>query len=440
VFVAELDQIVDVTITADSKTPSRQGFGTPLLLSYHTRWVDHYRTYGSLREVAVDFETYDSAYRMASVAFAQNPCPKTVVVGRLPAAPSFTRTLTMTSAVEGEIVSFTIIDPTTGTATDISYTILAAATTTTVATAVELLVEAVTGIASSASTDTITITPVTAGGQIWVYNLVNCTTEETTADAGYDDELTALQLLNDDWYFITTDTCSAANVALIGAWALANKKMYFVSTDSSGELAGTGTIGSALSALSNDRTVVLYAPNSHEFGGVAWAALGAAQTPGSITWAFKTLKGVTSKNLTAAQRAALETDNENHYQSLNSLKSTRPGKVTSGEWIDIVHGIDALEARIKEDVYALFVNSAKVPYTASGLDLVASAILGAMKAFEGTVEVPSLLVEGTSLVIMPEFSTISTADRAARQLTGVRFSATLAGAIHSTTINGTLSV
>ncbi len=438
--MSELDQIVDVTITADSKTPSRQGFGTPLCLSYHTRFVEHYKIYGSLREVAEDFETYDSGYRMASAAFAQNPCPKQLVMGRLPAAPSFTRTLTITSAVEGDIISFTIVDPTTGTATDITYTVLAAATTTTVATAVELLVEAVTGISCTSAAAVITITPATAGGQIWVYNLYNCTTEETTADGNYDDELTALQLLNDDWYFITTDSCSAANITLVAAWALANKKMYFVNTDSSGELAGTGTIGSGLLALSNDRTAVIYTPNSHEFGGVAWASLGAAQTPGSITWAFKTLRGVTSKNLTAAQRSALETDNINHYQSIASLSATRPGKTTSGEWIDITHGIDALTARIKEDVWALFVNSAKVPYTASGLDLVASCILGAMKAFEGTAEVPSLLVEGSSLVIMPEFSTISTGDRAARQLTGVRFSATLAGAIHKVVVNGTLSV
>ena len=439
--MSELDQIVSVTISANSTTPSRQGFGTPLLLSYHTRFAERYRTYASTAEMVSDgFTTYDEAYRMAAAAFSQDPTVEEVVVGRMPSAPAYSKVLTMTTAVEGQIVKATVLEPTTGTAVPLSYTIPAAQTLTQVATAFELLVEAVTGVDAASSVADITVTPAVAGRPVHIYGLQNCTIEENTADAAYDTELAALQLENDDWYFVTIDSASPANVADVAAWTLLNKKLFFVGTNSSGELAGTGTLGSALEALSNDRTVLIYAKNSHEYAGVAWAANGAAQTPGSITWAFKTLIGVTAQALTSTQRNFLEADNINHYQSVAGISITRQGVTAEGEFIDIRHGIDALEARIKEDVFALLANSSKVPFTASGLDLVASTILAAMRAFEGTVEAPGLIVADTSAVIMPDIADISTSDKAARRLTGVRFSGTLAGAIHYASIVGTLSV
>ena len=436
-----IDSIVSVSISTNSTTVSREGFGTPLVLAYHTRFLERYRTYTTLAEMTADgFAVYDDAYRMAAAAFAQDPTVTQIVVGRLPAAPSYTSTLTMTSAVEGAVIKATVIEPTTGTAVPLTYTVPAAQTLTQVATAFELLVEGVTGVDSGSSVAVVTVTPTVAGRRVHIYDLQNITIEETTADAGYDTELTALQAENDDWYGITTDSSSPANVADVAAWTLTNKKLYFAATNSSGELAGTGTLGSALDALSNDRTVLIYAPNSHEFAGAAWAGAGLAQSPGTITWAFKSLAGVTAKNLTTTQRNFLTADNINTYETIASVPVTLPGVVTSGEFIDIRHGIDALEAAIKEDVFALLVNSSKVPMTRAGLDLIHSAILGAMKRFEGTENVPGLLAEGTSSVIMPLISAISTANRAARRVTGIRFSATLEGAIHSITVVGTLSV
>lgn len=436
---ADLSSIVSVTITADSKTPSRQGFGVPLILSYHAVFADQYRTYSSLAEMASDgFATYDHAYREAAAVFAQNPTVQEVVVGRLPSAPAFVTQLTMTSAVEGQHVKFKIIEPATGTVQQIDYTIGAAETTTTVATAVELLTEAITGVDSTSASAVVSLTPTVAGRKVFVYDLQNCKVDETTADAGYDTELTSLQLVNDDWYFILIDTESQANINDVAAWALTNKKIAFFSTQSSFELDGTGSLGSTIKALSNDRAVLLYAPNAHEYAAAAWVGKGAPQTPGSITWAFQELAGITPKTLTTTEKNNLETDNINHYQTVAGLSITRQGKTLQGEWIDVRHGIDALEQRIKEDVFGLLA-SGRVPFTASGLDLVANVILGAMRAFEGTLEQPGLLVVGSSTVIMPAVSSISASDKANRRLTGVRFSATLAGAVHYVSLTGVVS-
>jgi hypothetical protein len=462
VFVASLSDIVSLSISSNSRTVSREGFGTPLVLTYHTRFADTYREYSTLAEMAADgFASHDDAYRMAAAAFAQDPTVEQVIVGRLSSAPSFVTQLTMTSAVEGQVVKATVLCPEAGTLTDpvvtggvisptgalsagtavtIEYTIQAAATTSSVATAIEVLFEAIPGVASSPSSAIVSLTPATAGRKVHAYDLQYCTIEETTADADYDDALTTLQVENDDWYVVTADTCSAANITKLAAWVLANKKLYFVATSSSGELAGTGTIGSGLLALSNNRTVVIYNKNTHEFGGPAWAGVGLPQDPGSINWAYKTLLGVTSGALTSTQEGYLEADNINHYQPLAGLSGTRWGVVTSGEYIDVIHGTDALEARIKEDVYALFMNTAKVPYTDAGLDLIYSAILAALRAFEGTDNEPGLLVRGSSTVIMPRVSSISSVVKATRDLPGIRFSATYEGAVNSVGITGVISV
>jgi len=99
-----------------------------------------------------------------------------------------------------------------------------------------------------------------------------------------------------------------------------------------------------------------------------------------------------------------------------------------------------LLAAVQEAVYTVFVNSDKVPYTEAGLDIVKYNILAAMQRFEGTADVPGLLTPGTSAVIMPTIASISNADKLARRLTGVRFTAELAGAIQGATLVGSLSV
>lgn len=437
----EINSIVEVSITADSTTVSRLGFGTPLILTYHTVFAERYRIYASLAEMTSDgFATYDHAYRMAKAAFDQDPTVTQVVVGRLPSAPSFVTRLTMTSATTGAHVKFKVLVPTTGAVVQIDYTIPGASTTTTVATAVELLTEAITGVDSTSTGANVDLVPTVAGRRIFVYDLENCNVTETTAAAGYDTELTALELEPDlDWYFITTDSSSAANISAIAAWVLSRKKMYFVASQSSGLLDNTDTVASDLLALSNDRTVIIYSKNAHEFAGVAWATVIGAQTPGSITAAFKTLKGITVSALNTTQKANLENDNVNHYMNVRRKNITRPGKVTSGEWIDIRHGIDALESRIQEDVFALLADSAKVPFTQKGLDMIGAAIKAACQAFTGTPEAEGLLVPGTIKVIMPALSSISASDKQNRRLTGVRFSAQLAGAVHFVSITGTLS-
>ena len=49
-----LTDIVDVTITAQTAAPSRVGFGVPLVMAYHTHFVERVRNYTGLAGMIAD--------------------------------------------------------------------------------------------------------------------------------------------------------------------------------------------------------------------------------------------------------------------------------------------------------------------------------------------------------------------------------------------------
>jgi hypothetical protein len=88
-----ISRIVSVTVTRQDRFPTREGFGTPLILvplsfasdsdsaSYPINATVRTKVYGSMEEVADDWDAADSAYQAMQVAFSQNPRPLQVKIG-----------------------------------------------------------------------------------------------------------------------------------------------------------------------------------------------------------------------------------------------------------------------------------------------------------------------------------------------------------------------
>lgn len=435
--MAGLSDIVTITITSNSRTPTRAGFGTPLLMTYHTAWTDKIRTYTDLSGLISDgFTSHSPTYRMAQSLLSQNPRPERFKVGRLTTQPTVTYTLTMTSATQGDKVSFTVVEPLGGTEVPVTYTIGSSETTTTVATAVELLVEAVSGVNSSSSGAVITVTPATAGDLIYFHSLVNCTLIETTADAGYDDDLTALQLIDDDWYLVLLDVNSEANVDLVAAWTETRTKLFIAQTQNDVEKNGSGTLGAGLNLSAYDRTALLFAASMVEYPACAWAGVVLPQDPGSITWMFKELKTVSPSLLSSTQETNLFNYSVNTYQTIAGLDITRKGTSVSGEYMDVRHGLDWLQARLQEGVFGLLANAGKIPYTDASVDIFVNEI---KRVLNQGVE-RNFIAAGSITASGPKVADVDSADRANRILPDLKFGATLAGAVHKVEIQGTVSV
>ena len=81
-----LNDLVNVTVTRDTRSVTRVGFGIPLMLAYFSlaSWgTARVRAYADLDEMAADgFAPDDPAYRMAQSAFAQENSPSQVKIGR----------------------------------------------------------------------------------------------------------------------------------------------------------------------------------------------------------------------------------------------------------------------------------------------------------------------------------------------------------------------
>lgn len=546
---SDINGLVSVAIQAESTSPTRDNFGSMLLMGYHTRFTELYRIYGSVGEMLDDgFTAFDDLYRMAASAFSRTDVTVTqVVVGRLPAAPAYNTRLEMLSSTEAAYIKFNYLVPQTGQSVAVSRTIPASSSLGAEATAVAALINDVdvdaikttigstagiqtliasgfdgvigsatmspgkritftasnhadwdatsltltgtdyagnvqtetltlpnagnttlistkvyrsvtslvipaqsgTGgtatlgvvadvVATVASTKYIDVTPRTAGRQVHFDTLVNTGIEDTTADAAYDTALTALQAEYDGWYFVNIDTSGPTNITKVAAFVAASSspKLFFAQTNSKAEWDGTGTLATSLA--SNHRTVLARFRSSAQYGQVSWATFGAANPAGTITFKFASLPGVDTDNISSTGKTNLTNHHVNYYISIKGRPCMTEGVTTFGEYIDIVHGIDALIDDIQTSAFD-YMSSSRKNLTDIGLSGLRSVILAAMQRFESKGEQPGLIAEGTSVVTVPKASAISVGDRAARRVTGVRFSGTFAGAVHFVSLSGSLT-
>ena len=406
-----LADIVNVTITAETRTPSRAGFGTPLFMGYHTNYLDLVRSYSDLAGLTTDgFLITDPAYLWAVKVFSQNPRPVSIKVGRRALAHTQTIELTPTDITEDLVYTVTIG------AELVTYTVLSGDSVADLVTALFTAINLFTGAftATDGVTEVSVVTDV--AGVLFTYEGLNAglDIEDVTAEPGIATDLAAVRLSDPDWYGLTLDSQSSAEVVSAAAWVETLPIIFGVaSSDSNIPAVSAADIGSLLQASAYARTFVMYhqAPMSYPAG--AWQGKQLPTDPGSSTWAYKTLAGIAVTTLDTNQITRLKTKNVNFYYLVGGLNITREGKMASGEFIDITRGIDWMEARIQEAVFSLLANNPKVPYTDLGTDMVRGAIdgvlnLGITRGILAATPIPTITI--------PEVANISTANRANRHL------------------------
>jgi hypothetical protein len=168
----------------------------------------------------------------------------------------------------------------------------------------------------------------------------------------------------------------------------------------------------------------------------AWMGGQLPKDPGSITWWGKTLTGITPDVLTTTAVTNIKGKNCNIYETIGGVNIVHEGVVPSGEFIDIIRGVDWIQARISENVFSLMVNADKIPFTDPGVEMIKSEIQAVL---EDAVD-RGILVANTITITAPKVADVSSVDKANRFLPDVIFGATLAGAIHKVKIDGKLSV
>lgn len=436
-----ITEIVQVTITSNTAVPTQQGFGIPMLVAYHSHYSDLYRIYTSTGGMVSDgFTTTEPGYLMAQAVFSQNPSPPSIMVGRLTSATVRTFTLLMTDFTQGNVSTLTLTGKD-GVPHVMSRTIPGSSSAILEAAAwVTLINAAMTGLGTAANggTATVTFTPTNSGERVYAsgINVSEMTYTDTAAAVTYSTQLANLLNANANWYGLAVEHMDDTSVKAVSAWAEANPVLYVAQGADSNEILGASVTGAALKASAYKRSGIIWSGTPGNFAAAAWLGKMLPFTPGSATWMFKTLAGVTVDNLTPTQRANLDANNVNHYDAIAGINMTRYGYAAGGQYFDILVGTDWLAAAMKTAVFGALVNAPKIPYTDPGIEVVA----GQMRGVLATGVRNNFLAEGTTNVIPQKVASATTADKGNRILNSMAFNARMAGAVHKVIISGSLTL
>lgn len=177
---------------------------------------------------------------------------------------------------------------------------------------------------------------------------------------------------------------------------------------------------------------------------VAIAAQTSSYAPGSETWAFKQLSLITAGEFSSSEIMEMDAVCENYYVGIAKKNITQNGKVLGDEWIDIIRFRDWLKNRIQLNIYNVKLTNPKVPFTDGGITLIENALKAALKAGQtaGGISEDFYDEDGNKTpgytTYAPLASSFTKAQKKSRKLTGLTWSAYLAGAIHITQLSGKL--
>lgn len=278
-----------------------------------------------------------------------------------------------------------------------------------------------------------------------------------TLSVGMAEDLAAITDEQPDWYMLLVEQRDDVNIRANADYIETVRKTYLAQS-SAAAIVGTpfdsGNIADIAASLKNlgmSRTALVYTTVDTNDVAAAWAGLQLPKVPSSSTWKFKRLAGVSPDVFTTTQLSNLKSKDANGYREVAGRNMMFEGTVAVGEFLDIVRGVDKLFQTIQANVFGALVANEKIPFTNGGIAQIGAQVTAALQASvtDGLIATsrpnPQTLNEESPAftVTVPNVADISPGDRANRIIPAsnpISFEATLAGAIHSVNVRGTLSV
>lgn len=433
-----IDSIVTLNISRSAAAVSRAGFGTALILgSNATGWgTDRVRTYTSPAALLDDgFETGDMEYKAALALYSQPNKPTRFKVGKRAAGAAVAQVTTFTPNVSVQAEQDFVVE-----INDEVYTLTSDDTPTAaeIVSGLIAMINADDVPVTASGTNTLILTSDTAGMGFRTASSANMSGVLTTPNVGIQSDLNEIKAIDNDWYGLILCDRTANTIVQAAAWIQAERKVFVAcSSDSAVIAAGTSDVASRLKAAGYDRTLYLYSADQANMpeGAVLGNAL--PYTPGSYTLKFKTLVGITVDALTESQITIAKGKNANVYTTVAGAGMLEEGIVASGEFFDVIVGIDWIHVNMQADIFQGLRDVPKIPYTDVGASVIEAKIRKRLQ----------LAVSAQILAEDPAFSVTTLpradqdpADKAARRWGGWQFTGTLAGAIHAVAVNGYVSV
>lgn len=440
-------------ITRNTTAAQGATFNFPLFASTNKYFPEVVRAYSSFEAVKSDtaIPSGSNTYNALRLAFSQSPAPQIVYVGKRQADNI---TLTPTAMVAGRQYGFTVLVYSTVTGDSVGVATIATAT----ADASPLDTEIVTdwksdlvGLTQLTLTGTAALTiTANAGFDFVISGLVN-TTEAYVSTQTAAQLLTAIQAEDNDWYFMCaedhTEAFQLAMAAEIEATGNGDyPKMYFTSTAAANTLKAlpdpADDVIGKLRALDYDRTVCDWNDKANTiFPEMGLVGANGVYQPGSITWKYTQIQGVaaaadlvTGIRLSESKQGFINDRNGGWMGVEKKINFYHEGKTVGGEYIDIIRGADWLRDQHEIELLNLLLNQkgGKISYTQPAV------ILNTIDAVnQRAVDVGFL--SGYTPASVPDYLTLSFAEKASRVLNNVNWTGYIAGAVHNVVTNGNLT-
>ena len=236
----------------------------------------------------------------------------------------------------------------------------------------------------------------------------------------------------------------------------AGMHIYGVTTTDANALSSTSTtdLAAVLAGMTLSRTFCQYSSSSLYAAASLFGRAFTVNFSGNnttITLMYKQEPGVTPETLTESQAAVLKTKNCNVFVNYNNQTTIiQTGVMCNGYFFDEVQGCDWLGNTIQTNVYnLLYTSPTKIPLTDAGNHQVGTAIeaaclqgvvngLGAAGLTwsgppVGQLATGDVLAKGF-YVYVPPVSSLTQAQRAARQTVAIQVAFPLAGAVHTVNV------
>ncbi|WP_339033107.1 hypothetical protein [Fusobacterium animalis] len=216
--------------------------------------------------------------------------------------------------------------------------------------------------------------------------------------------------VKNDWFGTITDEADIEKIPAISKEIAARQKMLFAQVKTDTDIM---TVENKIKAIAEDTTSLFFSNNDELIAG-AVAGYSIPQFPGSVLIANKLINGAVESGLTGAEQGVLDKNKSNYVARMKGQLGLANGVTVTGDPIDFIHCVKALQFRLEEDI-TLYLKATPKP-TFADVDPLKAVILTRCKQFE---RMKSLIEDKTVVDIVP-LEEIPKNDILNGKLTGVK--------------------
>ena len=444
--MAKLDRIVDVQIALNTAGISKLGFSTMLIAGWNPSMLDRVATVTSVDDMLeMGFAVDSEMYKAAQAAFSQTPRPRQVKLGRLNSNEYHATVKTVKNDIY--TITFKWYDSSFNVVEKVASFTNSGTDKTAIITGLKTAANAIVGLS-----DVVTVTAIddlviaVKSAHVAVTTSDNLSID-SMADGTIATGMTAIKAADNDFYGVVLASHKKQDILDMAAYVETQTMLFGTSTDEAGAYAQAST-DDVLSKLKNNeyyRTYCDVRKDASDYEESAKMARCFAIDPGGETWALKSLASVKTDGWTETEYTTIKNKNGNTYEKVRNISVTQNGKVVAGEWIDIIRFRDWLVEEIQTNVFTLLKNNDKVPYTDAGIAMVENVVRKALEDGQDRGGIaPTEYDEDNNenpgfVLTVPLASEITPTQKATRDLKDIKFTARMAGAIHTVEIKGSFT-